>query len=325
MLQIRSNNTIKIIKRILPAVVSIIATERLKKLEKEFPMEISGGSGFIVSANGLVLTNKHAVSEPGVEYSVVLNGGEELPAKVLLRDSLNDVAILKIEPPGEKLPTIPLGDSSKLELGESVIAIGNALGIFKNSVSLGIISGLSRSVSARESKNKVEELHGLIQTDAAINPGNSGGPLVNLNGKVIGINAAMVSGAENIGFAIPINSGKRDLLEIEKYGRVRRPFLGVRYLTLDNYLKERVGLPVNYGALVIREHQRDKAVVPGSPAAKAGLKEKDIILQINSKRIDAGYTIQDFLDSAKVGGTAKLTILRGEKELCVKVTLTEKQ
>lgn len=316
-------SAVEIVKKILPAVVSVVATEHLRRAEREFSVEVSGGSGFIASSKGLVLTNKHVVGDARADYAVILNGGEKLPARVLSRDPINDVAILKIE--AGRLPVAPLGDSSRLELGESVLAVGNALGVFKNSVSLGIVSGLSRSVSARESKKKVEELRGLIQTDAAINPGNSGGPLVNLAGKVVGINVATVSDAESIGFAIPVNAVKRDLKDVEKYGRVRMPYLGVRYLVLDDYLKENAGLPVGYGALVIREHPRKEAVIAGSPAARAGLKEKDIILRINSRKIDPAYTIQDFLDKAGVGDAAELVILRGEKELRVKVVLAEKK
>jgi serine protease Do len=317
------NNTVKIVKKILPAVVSVVELEHFKKAGG-LPVEISGGSGFIASRDGLVLTNRHVVADAKADYAVILMDGEKLSAKVLSRDPVNDVAILKIEARNKNLPVIPLGDSSQLELGESVIAAGNALGTFKNSVSLGIISGLSRSVAARDLKKKVEELRGLIQTDAAVNPGNSGGPLVNSKGYAVGINVAMVSGAENISFAIPINTAKRDLIELKKYGRIRRPFLGVRYLILDDYLKEKAGLPVAYGALVIREHPREAAVIAGSPAARAGIKEKDIILEINSKRIDADYTIQDFLDNSAVGEAAKLTILRGRKKLQLKVVLAEK-
>ncbi len=316
--------TVKIIKKILPAVVSVVATEHLRKAEKEFPVEASGGSGFIVSPKGLILTNRHVVGDAKADYSVILNGGEKLSAKIISRDPINDVAILKIETGAGKLPVIPLGDSSKLELGGSVIAAGNALGIFKNSVSLGIVSGLSRSVSARDSGRKFEELRGLIQTDAAINPGNSGGPLVNSEGYAVGINVAVVSSAESIGFATPINAAKRDLKDVEKYGRIRRPFLGVRYLILDDYLKEKVGLPLNYGALVIREHPRDEAVITGSPAAKAGLKEKDIVLEVNGRRISADYTVQDFLDNAGVGNAAELTVLRGGNKIRVKIKLAEK-
>lgn len=318
-------NTVKTIKKILPAVVSVIATEHLRRAEKDFLLETSGGSGFIVNSQGLVLTNKHVVANVKADYAVILNGGERLSAKVVSRDPINDVAILKIETPVGKLPSIPLGDSSKLKLGENVIAAGNALGIFKNSVSLGIVSGLSRTISAIESKKKLEELRGLIQTDAAINPGNSGGPLVNSKGYAVGINVAMISGAENIGFAIPINAAKRNLADFKKYGRIRRPFLGFHYLILDDYIKEKAGLPVNYGALVIRKHPRSEAIIAGSPAAKTGLKEKDIILKINSKRVDADYTIQDFLEESKIGDKAELLVLRGKNKIRVKIILEEKK
>lgn len=288
-------------------------------------LETSGGSGFIVHRRGLVLTNRHTVENERATYSVILENGEKLPAEVLSRDPTNDVAILKIEARGKKLALLPLGDSAKLELGQSVIAAGNALGVFKNSVSRGIISGLYRSISARGARKKIEELRGLIQTDAAINPGNSGGPLVNLAGKAIGINVAVISGAESIGFAIPINVAKRDLEDIVKYGRVRKPFLGVRYLLLDDYLKSKTGLPVNYGALVIPEHPYQTAVVAGSPAAKAGIQEKDIILEINQRQINYDYTIEDFIAASKIGAPAEFLILRGKNKIRLRVTLAEKK
>lgn len=343
---------IKIIEKTLPAVVSIIITEHLKTLEKQIPpeilslipknkngklkipknliknkenLEINSGSGFIVEKNGLILTNKHIVQyDDKTEYTVITNDNKKYPAKILSRDPLNDVAILKIE--AKNLPVIPLGDSSKIKLGQTVLTIGNALGIFKNTVSRGIISGLSRSIYA--SGDKIipsQELHGLIQTDAAINPGNSGGPLIDLSGKAIGINSAMVSGAENIGFAIPINAAKRDLEDLKKYGKIKKPFLGIKYLIINDELKQKFNLPFNYGALIIPKNLNASGIIPKSPAAISGIKEKDIILECNHKKINENYTILDILEEKNVGDELNFLIWRNGKKLNIKVKLTERK
>ena len=256
---------IMVIKKAMPAVVSIVISKNLQELEKELAKElprfgqefhipeesidsrgmvkIGGGSGFIVDKEGIVITNRHVVADSEAEYTVITNDNKKFKAEILAQDLVNDVAILKIEAPAEKLTTVILGDSNNIELGQNVIAIGNALGIFKNTVSSGIISGLSRSISAQGDTNSVQELRGLIQTDAAINPGNSGGPLVDIFGQTIGINVAVVFGAENISFAIPINTAKKALHDLKKYGRIRRPFLGIRYLKIDQKLKKKIKKP----------------------------------------------------------------------------------
>jgi len=201
------------------------------------------------------------------------------------------------------------------------------LGIFKNTVSMGIVSGLSRSISAQADPNSPpQEMRGLIQTDAAINPGNSGGPLVDLEGRAVGINAAIVFGAQNISFAIPINAAERDIKDLKKYGRIRRPLLGLRYFILNDDLKEKLNLPVNYGAFITKEHSfDDHAIVPGSPAAKAGLKEKDVILEWNGEKITQEKTIQDFLENCEVGESVRMKILRGKKNMEIKLTLAERK
>ncbi|OGZ00312.1 MAG: hypothetical protein A2945_01685 [Candidatus Liptonbacteria bacterium RIFCSPLOWO2_01_FULL_52_25] len=340
------------IKKVMPAVVSIAIAKHLEDLEKEIPkdlypflpggpdgkklkippsmvdrrgmVEIGGGSGFVVDPSGVILTNKHVISDSSAEYTVIMNDGKRFPAKVWSRDPINDVAIIKID--AKNLSCIELGDATKLELGESVIAIGNALGIFKNTVSLGIVSGLSRSISAQaEPDAPPQELRGLIQTDAAINPGNSGGPLVDMRGLAIGVNAAIVFGAQNIGFAIPINTAHRDLNDIKKYGRIRRPLLGLRYMMIDDNLKDRMTLPINYGAFVVGEGPNDAGVVPGSPAQKAGLKEKDIVLEFNAKRLDREHPIQDFLENMNVGEQVELLVMRNGKRLKVKLALVERK
>jgi len=340
----------KTIKKVMPAVVSIVISKSLEALEREFPsdllpflpygphlqipeedidvrgnVKIGGGSGFIVSPNGVILTNRHVVIDPDAEYTIVSDDNKKFKAEILARDPIDDVAILKIDSKGEDLPIVPLGDSSKLELGEPALAVGNALGLFKNTVSAGIISGLSRSIRAAIDPIHIQELRGLIQTDAAINPGNSGGPLINLKGEAIGINTAIVFGAQNLGFAIPINAAKRDLNDLKKFGRIRRPLLGVRYLTITDDLKEKMKLPVNYGALVISQGPHASAIIKDSPAAKAGIHENDIILECNNQKITPEKTIQDFLEEMNVGDEINLKILRKGKEFNLKIRLSERK
>ncbi len=296
------------------------------KIDARGMVQVGGGSGFIVDKKGVILTNKHVIAEPHAEYTVILSSGEKLNARVLDRDPLDDIAILKINPPRANLPTVELGNSENLELGQVVLAFGNALGIFRNTVSSGIISGLSRAISAQpEPRTKAVEMRGLIQTDAAINPGNSGGPLTDIFGKVIGINVAVVFGAQNISFAIPIKAAERDLADLKKYGKIRRPFLGLRYLTLNDDLKEKLRLPVSYGALITKEHPLDQAVVEGSPAAQAGLRENDIILEWNGNRITTEKDIQDYLENCEVDDKITLKILRNGRERKTKVVLAERK
>ncbi|OGY98081.1 MAG: hypothetical protein A2855_01095 [Candidatus Liptonbacteria bacterium RIFCSPHIGHO2_01_FULL_57_28] len=346
---------VRTIKQIMPAVVSIVVSKHLEDIEKNIPaelyaelpkigtgknqkvgipeylvddhgmVEVGGGSGFIVEPEGVIVTNKHVVSEPGGEYTVITSDNKRYEAEILTRDPLNDVAILKIKT-DHKLPCVKLGDASHLELGQGVIAVGNALGIFRNTVSRGIISGLSRAIQAHaEGQAGTQEMRGLIQTDAAINVGNSGGPLVDYQGKAIGINSAIVSGAQSIGFAIPINAVKRDLRDLKKYGHIRRPLLGVRYILIDNKLQTKMDLPVAYGALVTKESSHDHGVVPGSPAAKAGLLEKDIILEVSGVRVDRDHAIQDFLEDLAVGDVVTLTVIRNGRKFPVEVRLSERK
>ena len=345
------NNPItKIIKKVMPAVVSIVISKSLEDIEKELPAEmmpmfpfgvpelkipedkvdahgmvqVGGGSGFIVDPNGIIVTNKHVISDSKAEYTIRTSDNKKYRAVVLARDPIEDVAVLKID--AANLPTIALGDSSNLELGEPVLAIGNTLGLFQNTVSSGIISGLSRSIAAKTDENSpAQELRGLIQTDAAINPGNSGGPLINLKGQAIGINAAIVFGAQNVGFTIPINTVKRDLADVQKFGRVRRPLLGLRYVTIDDTMQEKMKLPVNYGALIAGKSPHNEAVVPGTPAQKAGIKEKDIVLECNGVKLSFDKTIQDFLEELNVGDILKMKVLRDKKELEIKVVLAERK
>ncbi|MEX0877372.1 MAG: trypsin-like peptidase domain-containing protein [Candidatus Spechtbacterales bacterium] len=344
---LKENEHIKeVIKRVTPAVISIVITKDLPKVEGFYKMpingkqymvpkfkkgekeavKIGGGSGFFISPDGIVLTNSHVVQDPKADYTAFLDHDEETKRelKVIARDPIHDVAICKIE--GANFPYLELGSSRGLELGEYVIAVGNALGEFSNTVSLGIVSGLSRFITAQHGDQKhTERLRGLIQTDAAINPGNSGGPLVNLDGKVIGLNTAVVFGAQNIGFSIPIDQARKDLEEVKQYGHVRLPFLGVRYLILDTSIQKENKLPVDYGALIMRETLGDTAVVPGSTAEKAGLQEFDIILEVDGKKITPELTIQDVIQEHKIGDKVKAKIMREGKEHEIDIELEEKK
>ncbi|MDO8560941.1 MAG: trypsin-like peptidase domain-containing protein [bacterium] len=327
---------IKTVKKALPSVVSIIVAKDLDALEKQgFPffgmpeelfneseediieqlprtdggkIRIGGGSGFIVHSDGIILTNKHVVIDKDAEYTVVTPDEEKYTARVVARDPINDVAILKIE--ATNMPTLALSDSRKIILGQTVIAIGNALGEFKNTVSVGIVSGLSRLITAvTDAQGHTERLRGLVQTDAAINPGNSGGPLVNLNCEVIGINSAVVFGAQNIGFAIPINKAKEDLEDVKKYGHIRKPFLGVRYMPLNKILKRKFNLAIDYGCLILRE-QAGKGVIKGSTADIAGLRDADIILEANGTKLDENTALEDILDKMQIGEEIKIKVWR---------------
>ncbi|PIP29768.1 hypothetical protein COU12_02415 [Candidatus Jorgensenbacteria bacterium CG10_big_fil_rev_8_21_14_0_10_54_38] len=344
---------VNIVERVMPAVVSIVVSKRADDLRREMailttkkakgkrrltlpriPPEkidargmvaVGGGSGFFTDANGIILTNKHVIAEPNATYAISTSGGETYDAEILARDPVDDVGILRINP-AHKFPAVPLGDSRTLKLGQTVLAFGNALGIFKNTVSQGIISGLSRAVNAQENRDApFQEMRGLIQTDAAINPGNSGGPLVDMDGRAVGVNAAVVAGAQNIGFAIPIRAAARDLEDLKRYGRIRRPLLGLRYLMLNDELRDKYRLPVNYGAFITKGHPIDAAVISGSPAATAGIKENDIILEWNGEAITLEKTIQDHLEGANVGDCVALTVLRGQKELKIPVVLAERK
>jgi len=342
---------VEVVKKVSPSVVSIIISKDLPKVRKYYlrpfddffgfygppivqyrqegteKVKIGGGSGFFVLPDGIILTNRHVVSAPDVDYTVVTHSQEEYPVEILARDAINDIAILKIKNCQKDFPVLELGDSDRLDLGEEVIAIGNALGTFQNTVSRGIVSGLSRFITAADGfSGQTAQLRGLIQTDAAINPGNSGGPLLNLEGQVIGINTAIVLGAQNIGFAIPINNAKKDLNDLQKYGRLIQPFLGVRYILINRELQERFNLPVDYGALVIPEPiSGEEAVVPDSPADKIGLKAGDIILEFNQIKVDQKHPLQNLIYDCQVGQEVEIKILRGDKIGVASLKLEERR
>ena len=284
--------------------------------------EIGGGSGFLVSSDGLIVTNKHVVSEEGAEYTVFLNDGTKHEAKLVARDPVNDIAVIKIE--ASRLPFLEFADSSSLQVGQSVIAIGNALGEFKNTVSTGVVAGLSRSITAGDATGSSDELNEVIQTDAAINPGNSGGPLLNLSGRVIGVNVAIAQDSQNVGFALPANEVKATVESVQKNGKITRAYIGVRYTQITPAIKEKNKLSVEYGALVIRgETPEELAVIPGSPANKAGIVEGDIILEADGKKLEGTTTLSSVIAKKQPGDTVSLKVLSKGEEKTVSVKLEE--
>jgi serine protease Do len=334
---------IQAVENVSPVVVSIVVTKDVKVLEEywiypfeEFPFqipeyrekiekkEIGGGTGFIVSDEGMILTNSHVVSDEEADYTVFTNDGKNYPAKVLARDSFRDLAVIKIESQ-KSFPVAKLGNSDKLQIGQTVIAIGNALGEFRNTVSVGVISGLGRTVTA-SGGGVIETLEDVIQTDAAINRGNSGGPLLNLKGEVIGVNFAMAEAAENIGFAIPVNKAKKDIEQVKTLGKIVYPYLGVYYCLIDEEVQKEYNLSVDYGAWVGRDkycQPYEKGVVKGTAAARAGLKEGDIILEFDGKKITAENSLAKIIMGYDPGDKVVLKILREGQEKIVQVILDE--
>lgn len=288
------------------------------KQKNELKQEkVGGGSGFIVSKNGLIATNKHVVNDAKAEYTVYLNNGKKYNAKVLAIHPVDDLALLKID--ADNLPVLPLGNSDNIKIGQFVIAIGNALGEFQNTVSFGLVSGLRRNLIANDERGNIEKLEDLIQTDAAINFGNSGGPLLNLKGEVIAINTAIASGAENIGFAIPVNRLKKMIDQINKKGFIEVPFLGVYYILIDETVQKEYKLPVNYGAYI--NNDKKSPIIPNSPAAKAGLRNGDIILSVDGEIVTTQKSLAQIISNKEVGQKITLKVLRDNKEILVDVIL----
>lgn len=372
---VEESQSVDAIKKVSPAVVSIIASRDLKVYSGQnspfsqsgglnslpgFPgiqfnipqqsqpnsgnsnnytvqkQQVAGGSGFIISADGLVLTNKHVVSEQNVDYSIIMNDGTEYDGEVVSVDPSYDLAVMQIVKKGElskdknsrtkiaNLPIVDLGDSDASQVGQKVLAIGNALGEYKNTVTSGIISAKGRHIQAGGTSSGSEALSGLLQTDAAINPGNSGGPLINLDGQVVGINVAIDTTGSSIGFAIPINDVKPILDSVKKYGRIVRPSLGVRHIILSKAKATELQLPVDHGALLVGDDANGQfAVVPGSAADKAGLKMKDVILSVDGKDITTDYSLQESIRNHKPGDQVTLKVWRSGQTITIKVTLDE--
>lgn len=344
---------VDVVAKATPAVVSIIISKDMPKIQNffsnpfDFPnffdpfgnpqdndnnsggsgtqkKQIGGGSGFLVSDDGIIVTNKHVVSDTTADYTVITNDGKEHVAKVLAKDPINDIAIIKIDGTGYAM--LNFGNSDTLQIGQTAVAIGNSLGQFTNTVSKGIISGLKRNVTAGGGLGATtEQLSNIIQTDAAINPGNSGGPLLDINGDVIGINVAMAQGAQNIGFAIPSNQIKKIVEQVKATGKISTPYLGVRYIPINSTIQKDNNLPFNYGVLVLRGQQMtDFAVVPGSPADKAGITENDIILEINGTKIDFENSLAVLIAKYNVGDIITLKVWRKGETKEVQIQLAER-
>ena len=348
----QEEKTIEAVNGVSPAVVSIVITKDMPIFEEYYinpfegfdfqipqyrqkgteKKEIGGGTGFIISSEGIILTNKHVVSDSTADYTVLTNDGKKFSAKVLAKDPLQDLALLKIEADknidkngnltAKPFPVVKLGDSDKLQLGQTVIAIGNSLGEFRNTISVGVISGLGRTITA-SGGGLVETIEDVIQTDAAINKGNSGGPLLNLKGEVVGINTATVLEAQSIGFAIPVNKAKKDIEQIQKLGKIVYPFLGIRYVLIDENIQQRNKLSVDYGVWVV-SGQGQPAITVGSAADKAGIRENDIILEFNGEKITTDNSLAKILQKYNPGDKITLKILRDKKELTLSLTLGER-
>lgn len=344
---------VDMVREASPAVVSIVITKEIPVTEQYYErdffgrlvpryrdggtekQEVGGGTGFIISEDGLVVTNKHVVDEEDAEYTVLTNTSQKFEAEILAKDPVQDLAVLKIKPREsvdgegnyvvEKFPIIRLGDSEELEIGQTVVAIGNALGEFRNTVSAGVVSGLGRKITASDTSGSfVETLDNVIQTDAAINKGNSGGPLLNLKGEVIGINTAVASGAQSVGFAIPINKVKRAINQVKEIGEIIYPFIGIRYVLVNESVQDERDLSVDYGALIVDGGEPGSAIWPDSPAEEAGLKKDDIVLEIDGERITIDNPLSEIILKYNPDDEVTLRVLREEEEIEVKITLTKR-
>ncbi len=350
---------VNVVNRVLPSVVSIVITKDLPVYEEYYispfeefffdpffdfqvpqyrqkgteKKEIGGGTGFIVSEDGMILTNKHVVLDDEAEYTVIFSDGRQFQADVLAKDPLQDLAILKVpqiktiadngEVGFESFPKVELGDSDKIQIGQTAIAIGYVLGRYQNAVSVGIISGLGRTISA-SGGDFYEILEDVIQTDTAINKGNSGGPLLNTRGQVIGINTAIDLEGQSIGFAIPINKVKRDIEQVKAIGRIVYPFLGIRYVIISKDIQEKNDLEVDYGAWVAKGNQGEAAVFPGSAADNIGIKENDIVLEFNGEKINVENTLAKIIMKYNPDDEVVLKVLSNGQEKEISVVLGER-
>lgn len=303
----QSSAIISAVKKTSPAVVAITSKSQITNLFG-FTQSVEGaGSGFIITSDGLIATNRHVVEDENARYTVVTADQKKYSATVVARDPVQDLAIIKID--AKDLTVVDLGDSDKLRIGEPVVAIGNPLGQFQNSVTAGILSGVQRNLDNQP------DLEGLLQTDAAINPGNSGGPLVNARGQVVGINTVKSSG-EGLSFAIPVNIVKKVIDSVKKTGKISRPYMGIKYQILNRQLSAANDLPVDFGAFVIE-------VIKGGPADKAEFKVNDIILEFDGKRVDTDHQLSSLIAAKNVGDKVILKTRRGDKEFDIQVTLEE--
>jgi serine protease Do len=329
---------VDVVEAAKPSVVSIVVSKEIPQIERYFQegpfgiripqqgitgykrQQVGSGSGFFVSSDGLIVTNRHVVSDTEASYSAVTNDGKTLDLEVVDRDPTLDIAVLKAKNSTTSYPALPFGDSSKLRSGQKVIAIGNALGEFQNSVSTGVVSGLSRSIIAGRMSGNTERLEQVIQTDAAVNPGNSGGPLLNQAGQVVGVNVAIAQGSENVSFALPADVVQSVVESVKKEGEMVRPFLGVRYTAVTEEIAQNRDLQVERGALVVGDATAP-AVQPGSPADNAGIRPGDVLLTFNGTKIGEDSSLQSLVRSAQVEEAVDITLLRDGERITVSATL----
>lgn len=347
-IQSQDDSIINVVEDVTPSVVSIIASKDVLQRKQMFnypfdfffspqqrettpqqeqlfkKQKVGGGTGFFVSDDGVIVTNRHVVADRNAEYTVVTSDGTEYVATVLARDDVLDFAVIKVE--GDGFDAVNLGNSDEIKIGQTVIAIGNSLGEFSHSVSSGIISGVKRDIVAGGGPGGVEHLSNIIQTDAAINFGNSGGPLLDLDGKVIGINTAIAQGAENVGFALPINQVAKLINNVKETGKISRPFVGIRYVPMTQEIREELNVSYEYGVLVVRgQNITDFAVIPNSPADESGIEEYDIILEAGGEKIDADTDLSQIIAKYNIGDTIVLKIWHKGEEKDVSVTLKDRE
>ena len=305
-----------------PSVVSILTSSRTSTPFYGAVEQNSAGTGVVLSKDGYILTNHHVIDGANKATVVTSDGKTYKDVKVIGSDPLNDIAFLKVENVDNLKPAV-LGDSTTVRVGQSVVAIGNALGQYKNTVTSGIISGTGRSIRAGSegSNAKTENLSDLIQTDAAINSGNSGGPLVNMAGQVVGINTAIATDAQGIGFVIPISATKGMIKEVLDTGKIAKAYMGVRYIDITSDVARTYNLPVSQGAYVYSPSSDDSPVISGSPADKAGLKEKDIIVKVDGKEVGKRGSVASLVGEHRPGDKITLEINRDGKTKNIDVTL----
>ena len=282
--------------------------------------EVGGGTAFFISADGLLLTNKHVIDDEDAEYTILLNDERKLEPKVVATDPSNDIALLKVD--GNDFTHLELTNEEPV-LGQTAIAIGNSLGEFRNTVSVGVISGLQRSLSAGGRIGQpAEQLDQIIQTDTAINQGNSGGPLLSSQGKVLGMNTAIAAGAQNIGFAIPASDLARAIASFNEYGEIQSAYLGIRYIPITEGLREKNDIDQEFGVIIARgETTEELAVLPNSPAANAGLQEGDILTHIDGKEITIQNSFARTIARKNPGDSITITVVRNGSTVEKTVTL----
>lgn len=308
-----------VVSKVSPSVVSVLTTQPSTTPYYGASQQDGAGTGIIIGKDGYIITNKHVIDGATTVGVVLADGTTYENVQVVGTDPLNDVAFLKVAGVSN-LPTAELGDSTSVRVGQSVIAIGNSLGQYQNTVTSGIISGTGRPVSAQGGTGSaVENLTDLIQTDAAINPGNSGGPLLNLKGQVIGINTAVAQNAQGIGFSIPIGSTKGLIKEVLAGNGVNRAYLGVNYIPITADVARHYSLSIKQGAYVYKGS--GSAIVVGSPAAAAGVKDKDIITKVGDIAVGDRGSVASLVGEYAPGDTIQLTVLRGDQTMALKVTL----